>query len=1270
MLPSGYAGDSVAMQELIITDEERGDRGLSEFPGLDPALDAAALKGALADADPSLPPGYLETSAGAIFAQDYTPLGADYAWMYDDGYGGTNRDCTSPGAGGCWGHRDNILGDWTTTGSQTAMMGDAGTSEGQYTEIFANQVDPADPLVAGSSPGTLPTPATAAPPDVVQVLPASSPGTEAGTPVTIEGNYFGASSQVSFGGVPATDVHVNWDGELVADAPADPAGTATDQVVVTVTTGAGSSAATGTPAVNEFTYAPTSAPTVTSVSPTSGAQIPSGSVVIHGANFYDGGVTPIVDFGTVASIGSISYSATEITTTIPPSLNPATVNVTVTTPAGTSVVSPADRYTYTSSGAPPAPPPAPTPPPPSAAPPPSHGYWLVGSDGGIFTFGSAQFYGSTGSLHLQRPVVGITPTADRGGYWLVASDGGIFAFGDAGFHGSIPGTGLNPAGSGQPHSLDAPIVGMVPSSDGGGYFMVASDGGVFAFGDAKFEGSCPGIGGCSGAAVAVVPDASGDGYWVMTSTGSVYTFGDAADYGQPGPQSSAITSAVATPNGGGYWILDGAGQVFAFGTAAGMGSLAPGSAGGFDPASAVFDTSDGGGYWVVTALGQGGELRRCARRRRHGRRPPQRADHRRLRVLSLVASHPGHGRRRRGARGARGSVRDDARELRRIYGWGLGSHPREEIMGIFQRAHDIVQAKTNKALDAAEKPDEMLDLSYEKMLEQITQVRRALVDIAGSKKRLQLQEEQFQHTIDHLQDQAKQALAANREDLAKEALARKAAAQQQIDQMQPQVQQLDDEEQKLTQTLDVLQKRVNDFRTQKETLKAQYTAAKAISSVDESTAGISKSVQRLWCDAPAGTGQDRHHAGPLGRARRAARVRCPRGRRGRHRRHPEGARPGRQGRAGRQRTGGAQGAAGDRRTRSPRPWRPHPTRPPRSRRRPRDQAGVVSSMSRATTSASSSPRSSWRKWPAPATVWCGRPAGAGHVRSEHLGPAAGARVAVGEGGEERALEAGQGVERAPVEAGAFAGRGEAHEEGQLARTGAERLVGERGVVGRQHRVWDRRRGGPLHEEAGAERRELLGEPLVVEQGLRHGDRAVGRRRGRPRPAVRPGRRRRCAAPCWRRRPGGPARAAAARTPSPMGPPQSWTTRVMRASPSASTNWAIQSMWARTVCAVRSSGLSERPNPTRSGATARRPRATRRATTAAVEVAPGRLAVQQQSGVGARGTLVDVVHAQPVGEDDVVRREGKPGQVGEARSRESAPSARRSSCPTWHGGPRA
>jgi len=710
VLPPDYATDLVPVQQLILTDEERGDRGIPEYSDLDHTLDSVALTGAQASTDPGPLPAGFEGPGGSIFAQDETPLGADFAWMYDDGYGGTNLDCTSPGSG-CWGHRDNILGNWTSISGETAMLGAANTSSGQYTEIFAYQSEPADPadsLDYTITPSSLPTPAaaTAAAPDVVQVLPSSSPNTGAGTPVTIEGNYFGTSPQVSFGGVPATNVQVNWDGELTADAPADPHGTATDQVPVTVSKGALSSSSTPTPTVNEFTYAPSAAPAITSVSPTSGSQISRGSVTIHGSNFNDGGVRPIVDFGSVASIGSISYSSSQITTTIPPSVNAGTVDITVTTPAGTSSVSPADHYTYAGSRTPTAPaitsgaqatfsagvagvfdvtttgtpdassvtdapfsgctpsqlpssitlqyaagttavlegtpragdggtytvclnasngvgptatqaftltvnapapsspaPPAPPPAPP-APPAPSHGYWLVGSDGGIFNFGSAQFHGSTGSMHLQRPVVGITPTADRGGYWLVASDGGIFAFGDAGFHGSIPGSGLSPAGSGLPHSLNAPIVGMVPSSDGGGYFMVASDGGVFAFGDARFEGSCPGIGGCSGAAVAVVPDASGNGYWVVTSTGAVYPFGDAVDHGAPGAQASAITSAVATPDGGGYWVLDAAGQVFPFGDAAGLGGLPGGSAGGLNPASAIFATSDGGGYWVVTALGK------------------------------------------------------------------------------------------------------------------------------------------------------------------------------------------------------------------------------------------------------------------------------------------------------------------------------------------------------------------------------------------------------------------------------------------------------------------------------------------------------------------------------------------------------------------------------------------------------------------------------------------------------------------------------------------
>src|ERR1700684_2593018 len=163
-------------------------------------------------------------------------------------------------------------------------------------------------------------------------------------------------------------------------------------------------------------------------------------------------------------------------------------------------------------------------------------------------------------------------------------------------------------------------------------------------------------------------------------------------------------------------------------------------------------------------------------------------------------------------------------------------------MTLFQRAHDILSAKANKALDAAEKPDEMLDLSYEQMLDHITKVRQALVTIAASRKQIELQEAQLQHSVDHLQDQAKAALSLGKEDLAREALSRKSAAQAQIDGMETQHQQLTEEEDKLTATLQALPQRGHQCRTQKETLKAQYAAASATASVNESVAGISSTL--------------------------------------------------------------------------------------------------------------------------------------------------------------------------------------------------------------------------------------------------------------------------------------------------------------------------------------------------------------------------------------------------------------------------------------------
>jgi hypothetical protein len=138
------------------------------------------------------------------------------------------------------------------------------------------------------------------------------------------------------------------------------------------------------------------------------------------------------------------------------------------------------------------------------------GYWLVAADGGIFSFGDAQFHGSTGSLRLNKPVVGMAVTHSGGGYWLVATDGGIFAFGDAPFYGSLGSLTLN-----------KPVEAMIATPDGLGYWMVASDGGIFAFGDATFHGS---LGGrtLSAPIAGMIPN--GNGYTLIGQDGQLYPF--------------------------------------------------------------------------------------------------------------------------------------------------------------------------------------------------------------------------------------------------------------------------------------------------------------------------------------------------------------------------------------------------------------------------------------------------------------------------------------------------------------------------------------------------------------------------------------------------------------------------------------------------------------------------------------------------------------------------------------------------------------------------
>ena len=163
-------------------------------------------------------------------------------------------------------------------------------------------------------------------------------------------------------------------------------------------------------------------------------------------------------------------------------------------------------------------------------------------------------------------------------------------------------------------------------------------------------------------------------------------------------------------------------------------------------------------------------------------------------------------------------------------------------MAFMKRLSGVVQAKANKVLDRVEDPRETLDLSYEKQLEQLQQVRKGVADVATARKRIELQAQQLQASANKLQDQAKQALAQNREDLAREALGRRASIAEQLEQLRVQHEQLQAQEEKLIATTQQLQARVEAFRSQKETLKASYTAAQAQTKIGEAVSGISESM--------------------------------------------------------------------------------------------------------------------------------------------------------------------------------------------------------------------------------------------------------------------------------------------------------------------------------------------------------------------------------------------------------------------------------------------
>lgn len=163
-------------------------------------------------------------------------------------------------------------------------------------------------------------------------------------------------------------------------------------------------------------------------------------------------------------------------------------------------------------------------------------------------------------------------------------------------------------------------------------------------------------------------------------------------------------------------------------------------------------------------------------------------------------------------------------------------------MGLISRMTTLIKVKLSRLLDRAEDPRETLDYAYERQLQLLQEVRRGIVDVTTSKRRLELQRAKLQESLEKLTQQARQAVAAGREDLARLALERKAVAQQQITTLDQQIASLEQEQAKLEQAETRLRAKVETFRTRKEVIKAQYSAAEAQVRINEAVTGISEEM--------------------------------------------------------------------------------------------------------------------------------------------------------------------------------------------------------------------------------------------------------------------------------------------------------------------------------------------------------------------------------------------------------------------------------------------
>jgi phage shock protein A len=162
--------------------------------------------------------------------------------------------------------------------------------------------------------------------------------------------------------------------------------------------------------------------------------------------------------------------------------------------------------------------------------------------------------------------------------------------------------------------------------------------------------------------------------------------------------------------------------------------------------------------------------------------------------------------------------------------------------GLSGRMSTVVKAKISKLLDRAEDPSETLEYSYQKQIELLQNVKKGIADVVTSKKRLQLQEEKYQQQVVKLDTQARQALAAGNEDLARVALERKNVAQTELQSLDSQIGQLEQQQEQMTASEQKLRTKIEQFRSKKEVVKAQYSAAEAQVRISEAATGVGEEM--------------------------------------------------------------------------------------------------------------------------------------------------------------------------------------------------------------------------------------------------------------------------------------------------------------------------------------------------------------------------------------------------------------------------------------------